>query len=135
MEGLKQRREELESKELDLRRSLEKFNTFLSVINLLTYLLTYCLLQSRFVVALCGMISLAVGRVVIAADDFGAFTAYRIAFRDIRNSKRGHALTIQGSRTEFSKTWVFRFKNLAKVHILGFPIFKKNWKKSQLLSN
>ena len=31
MEGLKQRREELESKELDLRRSLEKFNTFLTV--------------------------------------------------------------------------------------------------------
>jgi len=34
MEGLKQRREELENKELDLRRSLEKFNTFLSVIYL-----------------------------------------------------------------------------------------------------
>ena len=31
MEGLKQRREELENKELDLRRSLEKFNTFLTV--------------------------------------------------------------------------------------------------------
>jgi len=31
MEGLKQRREELETKELDLRRSLEKFNTFLTV--------------------------------------------------------------------------------------------------------
>jgi len=31
MEGLKQRREDLENKELDLRRSLEKFNTFLTV--------------------------------------------------------------------------------------------------------
>jgi len=59
MEGLRERREELETKELDLRRSLEKFNTFLTVkhsagtilINLLpcwlacllTYLLTYLL--------------------------------------------------------------------------------------------
>jgi len=32
MEGLRERREELETKELDLRRSLEKFNTFLTVI-------------------------------------------------------------------------------------------------------
>ena len=31
MEGLRERREELETKELDLRRSLEKFNTFLTV--------------------------------------------------------------------------------------------------------
>jgi len=31
MEGLKQRREDLENKELELRRSLEKFNTFLTV--------------------------------------------------------------------------------------------------------
>jgi len=33
MEALKERREELETKELDLRRSLEKFNTFLTVKN------------------------------------------------------------------------------------------------------
>ena len=32
MEGLKERREDLETKELDLRRSLEKFNTFLTVL-------------------------------------------------------------------------------------------------------
>jgi len=36
MEALKQRREELENKELDLRRSLEKFNTFLTVYDTLS---------------------------------------------------------------------------------------------------